>query len=235
MASPLPKRFLVNSSVVLLAELNNPALFTLDYLRHIGVIEVSDRIEGATTLPPVSQIRFGEYMFEAVEQRIKIERFINSPSHELADDYLLDERLTRNAGQLARSETVAAFQLASVGLNFRLIHPEADLDALIDLDNLPSGATSGELKLIFNDSFEGSIMNIDMQKILISRNNTDHSSKHGSSISEIPGIQIDANFHINADMSINAFDRSKIIASSIEKRSQFFNHLLGIVDDFNFS
>jgi hypothetical protein len=113
---------LINSTIVFVAESNNPAMFTSNFLVDLGVIPKGAPIVTSVTIPPFSQIVYGDgYKFEAIEQRIVLSR--DYPPREVkkyqdlsADD--LPDTLGQSAIDLLGS--IGHLRLGAVGINFKL-------------------------------------------------------------------------------------------------------------------
>lgn len=131
--------FLANTSIIFIVEVNNPVLFTSNYLVDIGVIPHDARIEGAVTVPVVSQIAYNDgYRFEASEGRIALFRdyppLTSDQSGRIfaVSDLTLDDSID-GLQELANNlvDPIKPFLLESVGINFRLFVMHSDLGQFV--------------------------------------------------------------------------------------------------------
>ena len=136
---------LTNSSIVFIVGLSNPSMFSSHYLVSKGVISLDEQVHSSVTIPPLSQILYGQgYRFEAFENRVILSRDYSDSDAKSIDETMesnLPDKLLDSS--LALLSDLKDLQLESVGINFRFFTEGANLDMFTH--NLPKGAQIGAL------------------------------------------------------------------------------------------
>ena len=214
---------LVNTSIIFIVGVNNPSLFTSNYLVDKGVIPRDAQIEGAVTLPVVSQIMYNRgHRFEAIEGRVSLNKdfpdvdsdssaaFSDAPELELTDD------MERAAAIL--TSLVEPFQLESVGINFRVFVASSDLERFTT--SLPKYAKAVGMQFsVPIDYFQA---NYTLNAVTTSGT---------ESRPAVNGLLIDINFDGQIQDKSSVSMRTEQIKVLVSRRQEFFETMKGTLGE----
>lgn len=207
---------LLNSTIIFLAEGNNPAMFTSNFLVDLGVIPKDATIATSVTVPPFSQIVYGEgYKFEAIEQRIVLGRDYPRTEvkkyQDLSEDNLPD---TLEQSAINLLDSVGHLRLKAVGINFKLFTDMKMINNYVE--RLPDNANPTMMAFVLpSPPFQATF----------TFNQAHRADPPGE------GAIIDVNFHGVIEEESNSQTRVKSANTLVKKRSECFEMLGRLLND----
>ena len=201
----------INASVVFLVKDNSPGMYTHDFLEHHEVIPKEYRRLEAVSLPILSQIKYpGGYVFEATEERTKIE--IVYPKEPSVASMKQHGDIIREIATTLVKQT-AYLNYHALGINFR-VRTKGTLDTLANLGALPETAEVTQIK--FRVGFLDFTNTVTMSTGI-----------HSVSGEEI--LVIDSNYHLPIEPDSKE-ERMQAIMAALGQRQQCLNNFIEIID-----
>jgi hypothetical protein len=191
---------LILSSIVLIVEKPNPGLFTRDYLESKGIF-ADFEIARATTIPPLSQIVFKNgYVFEAVDNRVKLEISYPNPIQEETINDLLSK-----AAEILVND-IDHMRFTAVGINFVFV-----LEGVTNLQSFASPIPKEST--VTSVSFKRNQDEFEVNQILALAQNQN---------TKRIVVQGEVNFHWDVPSNSEREKRIGLIRGAITQRPEFF-------------
>lgn len=207
-------------SIVLLVTNNAPQIFAPDYLEEREIFPVEFDVEESVSMPFISQIKYKNgIVFEAIEQRIKIE--FGHMSKVVSDEDGVHpgpvEKDQLDTYMLALNEKADFLKAKAIGINFKFAVPSVNLSNMIS--GLPEGRKPVGLQFIeTHEEFTTKV------KLAIGARKSD-----GGQV-----LIADFNFHADTGAETTA-ERHNAVAQLIQQRKACFHQALETLHELHFA